>query len=182
MKGIIFNLLQEIVEAEYGEKAWDRMLEAAQVEGAYTSLGSYPDSDLGKLVGAAAGALKQSPDDIVRWVGRKALPLLAAKYPHFFRPHQSARSFVLTLNQIIHPEVRKFYPGANVPEFDFDVSSPEVLLMSYRSARRLCSFAEGLVEGAAAHYGEQVAFEHLSCMKRGDAKCLFRISFRKGEP
>ena len=29
----------------------------------------------------------------------------------------------------IHPEVRKLYPGASVPEFDFDTSSPDVLLI-----------------------------------------------------
>jgi predicted hydrocarbon binding protein len=35
-----------------------------------------------------------------------------------------------------------------------------------------------LVEGAAAYYGEAVVFEHLHCMKSGDAKCVFRIAFR----
>src|ERR1051325_8340200 len=150
MKGIIFNLLQEIVEQEYGEQTWDALLEAAQLKGAYTSLGSYPDSDLMKLVGAASTALGKSPDEIVRWVGCKAAPLLAAKYPRFFDAHKSTRPFVLTLNQIIHPEVRKLYPGADVPEFDFDTSSEEFLLMGYQSARRMCAFAEGLVTGAAA--------------------------------
>ncbi|PYI89760.1 MAG: heme NO-binding protein [Verrucomicrobia bacterium] len=182
MKGIIFNLLQEIVEQEYGEKTWDALLAAAKLEGAYTSLGSYPDADLMKLVAAASAALGQPPDDIVRWVGRKAVPLLAAKYPKFFQPHHSTRSFVLTLNQIIHPEVRKLYPGADVPEFDFGTSSDEVLLMGYQSPRRLCAFAEGLIEGAADHYGERVDFEHLKCMKRGDPKCVFRISFHKDSP
>ena len=91
MKGIIFNLLQEIVEQEYGEKTWDALLAAAKLEGAYTSLGSYPDADLMKLVAAASAALGQPPDDIVRWVGRKAVPLPSMGQPMTLRIPKNGR-------------------------------------------------------------------------------------------
>ena len=56
--------------------------------------------------------------------------------PQLFEPHDSTRSFLLTLNDIIHPEVRKLYPGADVPEFDFDFRAG-MLVMGYRSTRKL---------------------------------------------
>ncbi|MBI4241193.1 MAG: heme NO-binding domain-containing protein, partial [Candidatus Rokubacteria bacterium] len=87
--------------------------------------------------------------------------------------------FLLTLNDIIHPEVRKLYPGAGVPVFDFDASAPDTLAMGYTSARRFCAFAEGLIEGAAAHYGEEVAIEQPTCMNRGDKTCTLMIRFKK---
>jgi len=179
MKGIIFNLLQEVVTQELGEDTWDHLLAQAQVEGAYTSLGNYPDADLFKLVGAASEALKQPPATVVRWFGVKALPLLAKKYPSFFDRHQSTRPFILTLNGIIHPEVRKLYPGADTPEFDFDTSSPEVLVMTYRSKRKLCSLVEGFTEGAATHFNETVAIQHPLCMHRGDESCRLEFSFNR---
>jgi hypothetical protein len=179
VKGIVFNLLEEAVSREYGEDVWDDLLESAGVGGAYTSLGSYPDEDLMRLVAAASSALEVSPDDIVRWFGRSAIPLLADKYPDFFTPHESTRPFVLTLNSIIHPEVRKIYPGADVPVFDYDTSSEDVLVMGYQSARQMCSFAEGLIEGTAAHYGETATIDQPKCMKQGDEKCVLEISFRK---
>jgi hypothetical protein len=178
MKGIVFNLLEEVVRREYGEDTWDALLDGAHLSGTYTSLGSYADEDLFKLVAVASSTLQTPAGQIVRWFGRSALPLLAEKYPEFFRGHQSTRPFLLTLNDIIHPEVRKLYPGADVPVFGFDTSSQEVLLMEYRSARKLCAFAEGLIEGAAAHYGEEVAFDQPKCMNRGDEYCVFRMSFR----
>ena len=181
MKGIVFNLVEEVVRAEYGEDTWDDLLEAASLDGAYSSLGSYEDQDLTKLVCAASDALHLPPDEIVRWVGRKALPLMAAAHPHFFTAHTHTRSFVLALNDIIHPEVRKLYPGADVPVFDFDASDPEVLVVGYHSHRKMCSFAQGLVEGSAEHYGENVTFEQPLCMHRGDAQCVFHIRFRKLE-
>jgi hypothetical protein len=177
VKGVVFNLLEETVSREYGENVWDDLLETAGIEGAYTSLGGYPDGDLTALVAAASATLGLPSDDVVRWFGRSALPLLAANYPQFFEPHDSARSFILALNDIIHPEVRKLYPGADVPVFDFDTSSDDMLVMGYRSRRGLCAFAEGLIAGAADHYGETVSIEQPRCMKRGGSKCVLEISF-----
>lgn len=177
MKGIIFNLLEEIVREEHGEATWDDLLDAADLSGAYTSLGNYPDEQLGRLITAAAAALGLPPEDVVAWAGRRALPLMAKRFPNFFTGHRGTRGFLLTLNDIIHPEVRKLYPGADTPEFEFDVSDPDMLVMHYRSARRMCAFARGLVEGAADHFGEKVHFEQDRCMHRGDPECVFHITF-----
>ena len=40
MKGVVFNLLEEAVEREYGEETWDSLLESAELEGSYASVGS----------------------------------------------------------------------------------------------------------------------------------------------
>jgi hypothetical protein len=114
---------------------------------------------------------------VLRWFGRTVLPVLYQKYPVFFEPHRDTRGFLLTLNEVIHPEVRKLYPGAQVPKFDFDTSSAEVLRMGYYSSRHLCAFGLGLIEGAADHYHEQVRIEQPLCTQRGDPKCLFELSF-----
>jgi hypothetical protein len=178
MKGVVFNLLEQLVARDFGEDTWDALLEAGGLDGVYTSLGSYPDEDLAKLVSAASDALAMPADDVVVWFGRNALPLFAERYPQLFVRHDSTRSFVLTLNDIIHPEVRKLYPGADVPEFDFDVRE-DVLVMGYRSPRKLCSFAEGLLLGAADHFGERLTIEQRVCMKRGDDRCVLEIAFAR---
>ena len=178
MKGIIFNLAEEVVVHEHGEDAWDAVLEGAGVSGSYTSLGSYPDADLGAIVASAARLLGADEQDVLRHVAQGAIPLLAARYPHFFSPHQHARDFVLTLNDIIHPEVRKLYPGADVPSFAYDLHGEHGVTLTYSSQRRLCVLAEGFVAGAARHYGEQVVVDQPLCMLRGDEHCLLRCEFR----
>ena len=181
MKGIVFQLLHRVVAAEYGEPTWDAVLTEAGADGAYTSLGSYDDAELGRIVGASSRQLGLPADDVVRWFGRRAMPLLAEHYPKVFAPHTDARAFVLTLNAIIHPEVRKMYPGADVPDFDFDTSSPDELLMIYRSKRRMCAFAEGLLQGSADHYGQRASIVQPKCMHRGDPCCELRIQFLPAE-
>lgn len=177
MKGIVFNLLEDVITRAHGAATWDDLLDAADLPGAYTSLGSYPDEEAAKLVRVAAQKLGVQPNDVLRWFGREAMPILAQKYPHFFTAHSTFRPFLLSLNSIIHPEVRKIYPGADVPVFDYEDQPDGTLLMGYNSPRRLCALAHGFVEGASGHYGEAVVFEQLRCMHKGDEKCVFRITF-----
>jgi len=175
MKGIVFNLLEEVVRRQYGEDAWDEMLDRANVRGSYTSLGSYSDDDMTALLGAASQMLAMPAGDVLRWFGREAMADLAARYPVFFEPHRSARTFVLSVNSIIHPEVRKLYPGSICPHFDFEESADGMLAMTYRSPRHLCQLAHGFIEGASAHYGETVDCRHSACTLRGDERCRFEI-------
>lgn len=176
MKGIVFNLMSELVRRDFGEDAWDDLLAASGATGSYTSLGNYPDAEMFRLVGAASEALGKPPADVLRWFGRAAMPMLAGRYPAFFAPG-STRPFLLNLNDIIHPEVRKLYPGAEVPEFDYEDGPDGSLHMGYRSHRRLCALAEGFILGAADHFGERVTVGQSQCMHRGDEKCVFEVVF-----
>lgn len=177
MKGIIFNLAEEVVSDAYGQDTWDDLLDHTGLEGSYTSLGSYPDDELHRLVRAASDSLEVPSADLLRNLGLGAMPLLAERYPQFFSPHSSARSFVLTLNDIIHPEVRKLYPGADAPEFGFDDTDPETLVLTYESGRKLCALAEGFLLGAADHYHERVALHHEQCMHHGAPSCVIHCRF-----
>ncbi len=179
LKGIVFNILQQVITDEHGERVWDDVLDAAGSKGVYTAVGSYPDEELTSLVGAASAMLGTTPDDLVREFGRKAIPHFAERYPQFFAPHADTRSFVLTLNEVIHPEVRKLFPGADVPTFAFATPDERTVELAYVSKRKLCSFAEGLVLGSAEHYGETVQMRQTECMKHGDGRCVLVCTFAR---
>lgn len=176
MKGVIFNLLEEVVSEEAGEAVWEQTIADAGVEGAYTSLGTYPHTDLVSLVVALAGSLDMEADEVVRWFGRRALGRLAISYPGLFERHETTGQFLLTLNHVIHPEVRKLYPGAEVPVFDYRLVEPDRMLMGYRSHRGLCSLGHGLIEGAAPlrRARRRGAAELLEAR---DAECVFEMVF-----
>lgn len=179
MKGIIFNLLEQVISLEHGEEVWDELLDETGITGAYTAVGTYPHEQLVSLVEAASRRLGASPWDVERWFGRASFPLLAERYPGFFEGHRSARSFILTLNDVIHPEVRKLFPGAYAPSFEFDTAEAGALSLSYTSQRNLCAFAEGLVEGAADHFGEHAVIEQTACARRGDDRCVLHVKFER---
>ena len=182
MKGIVFNLLEDVVTAHHGVTTWEALLDAADLDGAYTSLGSYDDAQLFALVTAASKALGIPPNDVVKWFGSECIPRFYDRYPQLFAPYTSARQLAMALNDIIHPEVRKLYPGADVPVFDFTDTGPQSLRIGYSSPRRLCAFAEGLLEGTARHYGETVTINQPECIHRGDVRCILDCSFQPVAP
>ena len=177
MKGIIFNLLEEVVTRHHGSATWDDLLDGADLTGAYTSLGNYPDREIEKLVAVASSALKVETWDVLRWFGREAIPALAERYPGFFVVHRTVRPFILSLNNVIHEEVHKLYPGAVCPHFRHIDDSGPSLRLGYRSPRKFCALAHGFIEGAAAHYQESVDVEHLKCMHHGDSECELQVTF-----
>lgn len=181
MKGIIFNLLEEVMSAEAGEAAWDRILDRAGIDGAFTSLGNYPDEDFMKLVGVIAQANRKTDHQVLAWFGRQAMPHLAERYPEFFGGQQSLRSFLLSLNEVIHAEVRKLYPGADVPVFGFETpagaAAHDTLIIHYRSKRRLCALAVGFINGAADRFQEPVAIRQSRCMLEGAEACVIECRF-----
>ena len=71
MKGIIFNLLEDVVIHDHGQDTWDELLNATSLDGAYTSLGSYPDAHIQALVGAAARGGAAATHDAAGGRGRR---------------------------------------------------------------------------------------------------------------
>jgi hypothetical protein len=79
--------------------------------------------------------------------------------------------------------VRKLYPGADVPIFEFETpagaAAHDTLFIHYRSKRKLCQLAEGFIAGAADHFKEQVLVAQPSCMLEGAASCQLVCRFEK---
>jgi hypothetical protein len=175
MKGIIFNTVERIVIEAHGEDAWDDLLEMAGVDGNYHSMGNYDDKDILALVGAAAKMLDKPPGDVTLWLGEKAMAIFHESWPELFKPYAGCIEFITQLNEIIHPEVHKLYPGADTPVFTYLQVTPSSLTMQYDSARKLCMFAEGLILGTAAVYKQKLTVKQTACVHRNDDACIFKI-------
>ena len=179
MKGVLFNAVEEAVSRQWGADFWDDLLTAANLDGAYTALGNYPDGQLVALATAAADRLDAPIEDVLRTLGRVTFRSLLTRYEGFHgNVHgepASLREFLTTVNDLIHPQVLKLYPGASVPRFVLR-DKGDYLELDYLSVRNMCTLAEGLVLGTAEHYGEPVIVDQPSCKNRGDSRCTIRIT------
>lgn len=175
MKGVVFNLLEEAVVREYGIDVWDDLLDDALLDGAYTALGSYSDDEIVALVAAAAARLNMTSPQMLRWFGERAMPLLKERYPAFFKNHDSSRSFLISVNSYIHPEVRKLYAGAKCPHLRFRDGEGGALTMGYSSSRKMCDLAHGFITGSAKLFCEDVTISHVGCMNDGADECLLEL-------
>ncbi len=178
MKGIIFNALEDAVVRNFGHDTWDDVLDDADVTGAYTSPGNYDDSELASLINALPAATGADLADRLRWVGVNAVPFLGKAFPQSF-DNIDLRRFLPTLNHIIHPEVRKLYPGATPPDFEIDERTDGTISLRYESQRQLCWLAEGFVLGVANRLGEKVTLSQPVCMYTGAHYCDIQIAFHE---
>lgn len=179
MKGIMFNLMESVIEEQFGEDLWDSLLDDIGCDTGFTSLGMYEDKVMIDLVDALAARMSWSQGAALVWFGRKAFPKLDERYPQLVRAFGSTAELVRHLDHVIHPEVHKVYPDAELPSFDVrDVE--DGLLVIYKSKKRLCSLAEGFIFGAASVFGEEVDLTHTECMHEGDERCVMLCKIREG--
>lgn len=178
MKGIIFNTLEELVEEKFGFEMWDSILNSVELEseGIYSSVGTYDDAELFAIVGKLSEKTKVSIRDLVITFGTYLAPKLQASFPVFFEP-KNYKDFLKNVHDVIHVEVRKLYPEAGLPEITYEDPSENELVMNYFSERKLCALGEGLIQGTANVYKQNVEIKHTKCLLNNDDCCRFELSF-----
>ena len=75
-------------------------------------------------------------------------------------------------------EVLKLYEDATPPKFIFKNPSPDKLILEYKSKRKLCLFAKGLIVGVADHYNHPIEYKQIKCLHNDDESCIFELKFR----
>lgn len=175
MKGVLFNIVEDVVTEAMSADAWDDIIDHAGVHGAYTSLGNYDDSDLFSIVDAAADAADLNAADTLRLTGRVGFAHLVKRAPHLLDGLHDWKSVLTSLDDIIHPEVRKIYPDAQVPGFATE-HIDDGLRITYTSQRGLCALADGLMVGAGLWFETTLTVTHESCVHDGDAACTMRVT------
>jgi hypothetical protein len=159
MKGVVFTEFLEMVEDKFSPELADSIITAADLPngGAYTAVGTYPHAEMGKLVIALSKETGAKVPDLLKAYGRHLFGRFLVGYPHFFAGLTDSFSFLKTIDEVVHVEVRKLYPDAELPGFEAVEIGTKRLQMTYRSPRCLGDFAEGLMEGCFAHFGERIS-------------------------
>lgn len=157
MKGTIFVELIKMAENAFGEDTVDEVLDKAGLEngGAFTTVGTYPCSELVKIVVAFSEHSGIDPETLQKMFGHWMLSHFVEHYPQFFSDKKDALSLLESIEGEIHVEVRKLYPEAELPTFVTERNTPNQMMMAYESPRPLSAFCHGMIEAALEHFGEE---------------------------
>lgn len=169
MKGIVFSVFNSLVEEKFGLECWDNILNKTNFEsdGVYTSVDTYPDMEFIGLVIALSEETKTAVPDLIRSFGQYAFERLIQLNPKFVEG-MSIKEFLLSVNDVVHVEVKKLYPEAILPDFLYEDVTENQLVMKYYSTRDLPQFAEGLILGAGEYFKTivEVSYELVEDSKR----------------
>jgi Haem-NO-binding len=167
MKGIVFTEFLDMVAQRFGEELVDDMIADACLPhgGAYTSVGTYPHGEMVALVDSMSKRTNSSVDALLEVFGHHLFGRFYKSYPQFMDSTTDPLEFLMGIETIVHTEVRKLYPDAQLPEFDTRRISTVEIVMNYRSVHNFSSLALGLIKGCAEHYRCELAVVRSSPIK-----------------
>lgn len=169
MKGIVFTEFLEMVEEKFGYKRVDDLLSTTDLpsEGIYTSIGTYQYTEIISLVINLGKKTNIPANELLNVFGRYLFKTFIKTYSHFMAKAPDAFTFLASIHNYIHVEVKKLYPDAELPHFDIERPDENTLIMTYTSARKMADLAFGLIEGCFEYYKEIVEISQIPLNEDG---------------
>ena len=179
MKGIILNITEQFLKDKFGEDVLHEVREkstlSTQVH--FSGPGTYPDSDWVALLSTTSDILNIPLKQLQVLLGQYAFMQLAERFPQFVVLYQHPKEFLLTVEHMIHIEVRKMYADSTPPRFIYVDSAPNELIITYYSERKLYSFMEGILKGVEAYYKIPFTQEQKIYTENGVEQCDYKLVF-----
>jgi hypothetical protein len=147
MKGVVFTEFLEMVETTFSEEVADKIIDESNLasDGVYTSLGTYDHREMLELVTHLSQETGIPAPNLVKAFGQYLFTRFTIGFPAMFADCPDTFSLLKRIDNYIHVEVRKLYPDAQLPRFQFDDSVPGRLVLEYKSERPFAMLADGLI-------------------------------------
>lgn len=176
MKGIVFTEFLDMVEQEFGLKTLDKIITASQLESnaVYTSVGTYDFFEMQKLIGNLSIETGIPVDVLIYTYGKFFFKVLTRLHSDIFSLYNSPIDMLASIENHIHVQVRKIYPGAELPTFKIIDQKENSLEMIYFSERSMYMFAKALMEKTFEHYHKNCNIE-LELMNKDGSQVRFKI-------
>jgi len=171
VKGVLFTEFQDLIEAEFGLEILDQVITQAEPKltsgGSYTSVGTYPHTELLTLLDALTSLVDADVSDMLQAYAYRLMDSFESSYPDFFSAHDDLFSFLLNVEDQMHAGVRKLYPEANPPTLEVIEIDNASLRLNYNSHRPLSVVVRPLVQAAAKRYGLPINIELINTNPEG---------------
>jgi serine phosphatase RsbU (regulator of sigma subunit) len=183
MKGLVFTEFIEMVETTFSPEMAERIIEASDLEsgGVYTTLGTYDYDEIVQLVTHLSRETGMPASDLQFAFGKHLFGYFVVNHPWAIEGAETAFDFLGHVHDYIHVEVRKLYPDAQLPRFDYESPQPNQLIMHYQSARPFADLAHGLIVGCVEHYGETIHLERVVFLQESGSSVYFRLLREDGD-
>lgn len=154
MKGIVFTEFLEMVERVFGFEVLDEIINESNLAsgGIYTSVGTYDFIEMQSLIVKLSEKTKLSVDELLYAYGKTFFAVLEKNHKNIFNLYSGPLEMLASIENHIHVEVRKLYPGAELPTFRIIHQDDHSLEMMYYSDRSMYMFAKALMEKTFEHY------------------------------
>lgn len=153
MKGIILSEFVEFLEDQFGFEVAQKVIDSSGVssKGAYSRVGRYDYQELIQLLTHAVEQTDTDVDDLTQPFADHLFTVFKRDYSVFFEGVSSAAQMLTRIDGHIHVEVKKLYPDAELPKFEYQ-ETEDVLILNYKSPRPLADVAKALVSACLKYF------------------------------
>ncbi len=161
MKGIVFTEFLELVEDKFGLEMVDYIITESDLEseGVYTSIGTYSFSEMLQLLKHLSSKTDLTIDQLLLTYGEHFFSVIEDSYPGLLATYQDPIDMISSIENHIHVEVRKIYPGAELPTFTVVERTTDKLILDYTSSRAMHHFGLGLMNKTFEHFNSKAVIE-----------------------
>lgn len=175
MRGVVVAGLKDFVEKNHSLAEWNKLLELSGKPDLLVIVAQhYNDEDVMHLVNTASEHFNVPLTDLVETFGKHLFSVLCNYYSFIVDDINSFPQLLHSLDDVIHPQVKKLHPDSIVPLFEVK-DTDNGWNVTYQSERKLCPLALGLLHGAAEHYGIAIKMTHDHCMFHGEQECIIHV-------
>lgn len=158
MRGVIFTELIEFMEDNLGFDLADSVVAGANLEagGVFSQGGNYPFDELVKIVVSLSKKTGKDINELLTIFGEHLFVKLVGIYGKDIDKYTSTIDLVNEVEAIVHVEVKKLYPDADLPTFTIVKKDDNSLIIHYISDKKLEALAYGLMMGSAQYFNESI--------------------------
>lgn len=155
MKGIILSEFVEFIETNLGEDRAQSIIDESNVEsgGAYSRVGQYDYQELLQLLSHTVVETSQEAGVLLQQFSDHLFMVFKRDYQVFFEGVGSAGEMLTKIDNHIHVEVKKLYPDAELPKFEY-TRDKDLLTLNYTSPRPLAAVAHSLLNACLKFFGD----------------------------
>ncbi len=161
MKGVIFTEFLGMVENAFSADMVDDLIDATNPpsQGAYTAVGTYGHEEIVAMVVELSHRSGVPVPDLLETFGAHLFARFHTLYPSLVPDSGTAFDFLGSIEGVIHVQVLKLYPDAELPRLLATQHSESHMTLVYRSPRGMHDLAIGLIKGCGRHFGQPLTVE-----------------------
>lgn len=177
MKGVVFTEFLELVELGFGMQVADNVLtKGCPFHQGFTSVGTYDHHELLNMVAQLGSETGMPTKALVHAFGKHLFQKFYQGYPEAFAGIRSTFELLQSVENVIHVEVLKLTPDAELPTFRFHSAEAGSFKVEYQSIRPFADLAGGLIEASIDHFGESLEVSRIDLDGPAGTHALFHIT------
>ncbi|WXR60603.1 heme NO-binding domain-containing protein [Peptostreptococcaceae bacterium AGR-M142] len=161
MKGTVVSTWMKTCKKNFSD---DIVSKAMEKEGlsknkTFSPFEDVNDNTIKNIIKNIANSVNMQEKKLWNIIGKDNVVTFTKDYPAFFK-HENFYHFLKSMNDV-HEIVVKRIPGSKPPIFEMENISDDEVLFTYKSKRGMFDYFEGLLEGGAAYFKENIKINEI---------------------